>query len=145
MDVPHPRSAKPSAGKGAAPLLRSRKVFGQLVFVILVILSAGLGVLGGYVFIYSSDLPEVHRLENYQPDVMTELFASDGSPIASFALEHRVMVTYSQIPPVMRNAVISIEDRHFESHWGIDVLRIVRAALTRFASERMSSNRWLAR
>ena len=36
------------------------------------------------------------------------------------------MVTYSQIPPVMRNAVISIEDRHFESHWGIDVLRIVQ-------------------
>jgi penicillin-binding protein 1A len=130
MDGPQPPSPKPPQEKGAAPLLRSRKVFGQLVFVILLILSAGLGVLGGYVFIYSSDLPEVHRLENYQPDVMTELFADDGTPIASFALEHRVMLTYGQIPPVMRNAVISIEDRHFESHWGIDVLRIVRAALT---------------
>ena len=130
MDVPPPRSPKPSQGKATAPLLRSRKVFGQLVFVILLILSAGLGVLGGYVFIYSSDLPQVHRLEDYQPDVMTELFADDGAPIASFALEHRVMVNYNQIPPVMRNAVISIEDRHFESHWGIDVLRIVRAALT---------------
>ncbi len=130
MDVPQLRSPKSSRRKGAAPLLRSRKVFGQLVFIILLILSAGLGVLGGYVFIYSSDLPQVRRLENYQPDVMTELFADDGSTLASFALEHRVMVTYNQIPPVMRNAVISIEDRHFESHWGIDVLRIVRAAIT---------------
>jgi penicillin-binding protein 1A len=130
MDVPQLRSPKSSRGKGGVPLLRSRKVFGQLVFIILLILSAGAGVLGGYAFIYSSDLPQVRRLEDYKPDVMTELFADDGAPIASFALEHRVMVTYSEIPPVLRNAVISIEDRHFESHWGIDVLRIVRAALT---------------
>jgi penicillin-binding protein 1A len=130
MDVPQRRPPKSSRGKGAAALLRSRKVFGQLVFIILLILSAGAGVLGGYAFIYSSDLPQVRRLEDFQPDVMTELFADDGTPIASFALEHRVMVTYGQIPPVLRNAVISIEDRHFESHWGIDVLRIVRAAAT---------------
>ncbi|HVB29355.1 MAG TPA: PBP1A family penicillin-binding protein [Terriglobia bacterium] len=130
MDVPQLRPPKPSRGKGAAALLRSRRVFGQIIFIILLILSAGAGVLGGYAFIYSSDLPQVRRLEDYQPDVMTELFADDGAPIASFALEHRVMATYGQIPPVLRNAVISIEDRHFESHWGIDVLRIVRAAAT---------------
>jgi penicillin-binding protein 1A len=128
MDVPQRRSPNSSRGKAAAPVLRSRKVFGQLVFIILLILSAGAGILAGYVFIYSSDLPQVRRLEDYQPDVMTELFADDGTPIATFALQHRVMVTYNQIPPVMRNAVISIEDRHFESHWGIDILSIVRAA-----------------
>ncbi|MEJ2007159.1 MAG: PBP1A family penicillin-binding protein, partial [Acidobacteriota bacterium] len=90
----------------------------------------GAGVLGGLVFVYSSDLPQVHQLENYKPDVMTEVFADDGTPIARFALQHRVMVTYNQIPPVVRNAVISVEDRDFESHWGIDVLGIVRAAIT---------------
>jgi penicillin-binding protein 1A len=130
MDVPQLRSPKRSKSGGTAPLLRSRKFFGQLVFVILVVLSAGAGVVGGLVFVYSSDLPQVRQLENYQPDVMTEVFADDGTPIARFAMEHRVMVTYNQIPPVLRNAVISVEDRHFESHWGIDVLRIVRAAAT---------------
>ncbi|HVB29306.1 MAG TPA: PBP1A family penicillin-binding protein [Terriglobia bacterium] len=130
MDVPQLRPPKRSKGGGAAPLLRSRKFFGQLVFVILVVLSAGAGVLGGLVFVYSSDLPQVRQLEDYRPDVMTEVFADDGTPIARFAMEHRVMVTYNQIPAVLRNAVISIEDRNFESHWGIDVLRIIRAAGT---------------
>ena len=79
---------------------------------------------------YSSDLPQVHELEDYRPDVMTELYANEGTPIGSFALERRVIVTYNQIPPLIRDAVFSIEDRHFESHWGVDVLGIVRAGLT---------------
>jgi penicillin-binding protein 1A len=89
-----------------------------------------MGALAGLVFVYSSDLPQIRELEDYRPDVMTDLYADDGAIIGSFALERRVIVTYSQIPPVMRDAVISIEDRHFENHWGIDVLRIVRAAVT---------------
>ncbi|MGD1103306.1 MAG: PBP1A family penicillin-binding protein [Terriglobia bacterium] len=106
----------------------SRKLFGQFVFLILVLFSAGLGALGGLVFVYSSDLPKVRELEDYRPDVMTEIYADDGTAIGTFALEHRVIVTYNQIPPVLRNAVIAIEDRHFESHWGVDILGIIRAA-----------------
>jgi penicillin-binding protein 1A len=100
------------------------------VFLILLLLSAGVGALAGLVFVYSSDLPQIRELEDYRPDVMTELYADDGTVIGSFALERRVIVTYNQIPPVLRDAVISVEDRHFENHWGIDVLRIVRAAVT---------------
>lgn len=112
------------------PRIRSRRIFGQLVFLSLVLLAAGAGALAGLIFVYSSNLPQVEQLEDYRPDVMTELYADDGTPIGSFALEHRVIVNYDQIPPVVRDAVISIEDRHFENHWGIDVLRIVRAAVT---------------
>lgn len=130
MDGPQTRPPKQKRHAGAVPLLISRTIFGQLVFVILVVFSAGIGVLGGLFFVYSSDLPQVQQLENYRPDVMTEVFADDGTPIARFAMEHRVMVTYNQIPPVMRNAVIAIEDRNFESHWGVDVLRIIKAAAT---------------
>jgi penicillin-binding protein 1A len=108
--------------------ISSRKLFGQFVFLILVLFSAGVGALGGLVFVYSSDLPKVRELEDYRPDVMTEIYADDGTAIGSFALEHRVIVTYNQIPPVLRNAVISIEDKHFESHLGVDVLGILRAA-----------------
>jgi penicillin-binding protein 1A len=111
-------------------LVRSRKIFAQFAYLILVLLSAGLGSLAGLVFVYSSDLPRVEQLEDYRPDVMTELYADDGSVIASFALEHRVIVTYGQIPPVLKDAILSIEDRHFESHWGVDVIRTVRAGLT---------------
>lgn len=107
----------------------SRKIFGQFVFLILVLFAAGVGALGGLVFVYSSDLPKVRELEDYRPDVMTEVYADDGTAIGSFALEHRVIVNYNQIPAVLRNAVIAIEDRHFESHVGVDILGIARAAV----------------
>jgi penicillin-binding protein 1A len=110
------------------PHVSSRKIFGQFVFLILLLLSAGIGALGGLVFVYSSDLPKVRELEDYRPDVMTEIYADDGMAIGTFALQHRVIVTYNQIPPVLRNAVIAIEDRHFESHWGVDIVGIIRAA-----------------
>src|SRR5579862_8752694 len=106
----------------------SRKLFGQFVFLILLLLAVGVGALGGLVFVYSSDLPKVRELEDYRPDVMTEIYADDGTAIGSFALEHRVIVTSNQIPPLMRNAVIAIEDRHFESHLGVDIIGIMRAA-----------------
>jgi penicillin-binding protein 1A len=112
------------------PRVRNRKVIGQLVFLALVLLSAGVGALGGLIFVYSSDLPQIQQLMDYRPDVMTELYADDGTLIGSFALERRVIVTYDQIPSVLRDAILSVEDRNFESHWGIDVIRVVRAAMT---------------
>ena len=110
------------------PPVSSRKLFGQFVFLILLLLAAGIGALGGLVFVYSSDLPKVRELEDYRPDVMTEIYADDGTAIGSFALEHRVIVSSNQIPPVLLNAVISIEDRRFESHLGVDIIGILRAA-----------------
>src|SRR5271154_5806454 len=92
--------------RGPPPPMSSRKLFGQFVFLILVLLSAGVGALAGLVFVYSSDLPKVRELEDYRPDVMTEIFADDGTAFGSFALEHRVIVSSNQISPVLRNAVI---------------------------------------
>jgi len=125
-------TSPPPPQRPSPPKVSSRKVFGQFVFLMLVLFAAGVGALAGLVFVYSSDLPQIRELEDYRPDVMTDLYADDGSIIGSFALERRVIVTYNQIPPVLKDAVISIEDRHFENHWGIDVLRIVRAAVTDF-------------
>jgi penicillin-binding protein 1A len=122
-------STKPGAGE-APPWIVSRRIFGQLVFFTLLLLSMGVGALAGLVFVYSSNLPQVTALEDYRPDVMTELYADDGTNIASFALEHRVILAYNQIPPVLFDAVVSVEDRHFESHWGVDVVRIIRAGAT---------------
>ena len=130
LSITNPPPPPPPPREPGPPRVRSRQFFGQVVFLFLVLLSAGIGALGGLIFVYSSDLPQVRELEDYRPDVMTELYADDGTLIGTFALEHRVIVTYNQIPPVLRDAVISIEDRHFESHWGIDVLRIVRAGIT---------------
>ncbi len=122
------RGPKPGAIEAPSWIV-SRKIFGQLVFFTLLLLSVGVGALAGLIFVHSSNLPQVTALEDYRPDVMTELYADDGTKIASFALEHRVILTYNQIPPVLFNAVVSVEDRHFESHWGVDFVRIIRAGI----------------
>lgn len=108
--------------------LRGRTVIGRVAFALLLLCSILIGSLAGLLFVYSSDLPEVRALENYQPNVVTELYADDGTPVGSFALQRRILLTYDQIPPVLRDAVISAEDQHFFEHWGVDLPRVLQAA-----------------
>jgi penicillin-binding protein 1A len=108
--------------------IRGRTVIGRLAFIILLVCSILLGTVAGLVFVYSSDLPQVRALEDYHPNVVTELYADDGSSVGSFALQRRILLTYDQIPPVLREAVISAEDQHFFEHWGVDLPRVVQAA-----------------
>jgi penicillin-binding protein 1A len=108
--------------------IRGRTVIGRLAFAILLVCSILLGSVAGLIFVYSSDLPQVRALEDYHPNVVTELYADDGSSVGSFALQRRILLTYEQIPPVLRDAIISAEDQHFFEHWGVDLPRVVQAA-----------------
>jgi penicillin-binding protein 1A len=103
-------------------------LLGRLAFAFLVVCSIALGAAVGLLFVYSSDLPEIHALEDYRPIVETELYADDGQLVGTFALQRRVMVTYSQIPKVLKDAILTTEDQHFEQHWGVDFPRVVQAA-----------------
>src|SRR5439155_5358504 len=86
------------------------------------------GAGAGLLFVYASDLPEIHALETYRPNVVTEIYADDGQMVGSFALQRRILMTYEQCPKILYNAVTSIEDQHYEDHWGIDFPRIAGAA-----------------
>ncbi|HEX3849937.1 MAG TPA: transglycosylase domain-containing protein, partial [Polyangiaceae bacterium] len=74
------------------------------------------------------DLPQIGDLENYRPATLTDLYDRNGKLIGSFALERRIVVGYDDFSPTLREAVISIEDKNFESHWGINVFRVAGAA-----------------
>ena len=102
--------------------------FGRIAFAFLLLCAAGLGAAIGLLFVYSSDLPEIRALENYRPDIVTELYADDGQSIGTFALQRRILVTYNQIPKVLKSAILTTEDQHFEEHWGLDFPRILQAA-----------------
>ena len=103
-------------------------VFGRVALTFLVICAACLGAAIGLLFVYSSDLPEIRALENYRPDIVTELYADDGQSIGTFALQRRILLTYNQIPKVLKSAILTTEDQHFEEHWGLDFPRILQAA-----------------
>jgi penicillin-binding protein 1A len=108
-------------------VIQGRNVLARIVFVSLLLLSVAIGALTGLFIVYKSDLPQVQQLEDYRPNVITELYADDGRTIGSFALERRIVVPYEQIPKVLKDAIIATEDQHFEEHWGVDFYGIVRA------------------
>src|SRR6266699_1046937 len=106
-----------------------KRYLGSLVFVFFLCLSIALGATAGVLFVYNSDLPQVNSLEDYHPSLITEVQADDGQVIGSFALERRIIVTWDQIPKLVKDAIISVEDQNFYTHWGIDIYGIARAGL----------------
>ncbi len=98
--------------------------------VALFIVAAMLGILSGVLFAYAGDLPQVSALDNYSPSTITRIWAETGQVIGEFATQRRVVVGYDQINPVLRQAIIATEDAEFDRHFGVNVWRILVAALT---------------
>ncbi len=110
------------------PEFSSRRVATKTTFYALLALSALVGIMAGLLLVFSIDLPQMEDLVRYRPNTTTELYDIHGKVFGSFALERRVVVPYEDFPPVLRQAIISIEDKSFESNWGVNLLRAVGAA-----------------
>ena len=87
-----------------------------------------LGILGGVLFAYAGDLPQVSALDDYSPSTITRVYAANGQVIGEFATQRRIVVGYDDINPVLRQAIIATEDTQFDSHFGVNVWRIFVAA-----------------
>jgi penicillin-binding protein 1A len=101
----------------------------------LVFLAMTTGCLTGLMLVYSVDLPQIADLQRYHPDTTTEVYDAHGRSFGSFALERRVVVPYSSFSPLLREAVISIEDKNFESHWGVNTFRVAGSIYHDLASK----------
>jgi penicillin-binding protein 1A len=98
-------------------------------------LSAGglTGVYAAYQLNYSRTAEAVAALATYRPSVVTRVYADDGKTvIGEFALERRIPLKHDEIPIVMRNAILAVEDTRFYQHNGIDPIRIVGVVLKNF-------------
>jgi penicillin-binding protein 1A len=108
--------------------IAGRKLVGRVLFGLLVLISALVGATAGLLLVYTTDLPQVEALEAYRPSSITELYDDHGRVIGSFALQRRVVASYDDFAPILREALVSIEDKDFYSHSGINFWRIVGAA-----------------
>src|ERR1700686_485626 len=107
--------------------LAGKPLVGRVVFSVLVLTSAFLGIMAGLLIVYSTDLPQISELERYRPSTITELYDDHGTQIGSFALQRRVLASYGDLPKVLRDAILSTEDKTFETHWGINFWRVFGA------------------
>jgi penicillin-binding protein 1A len=104
------------------------KLVGTALFVLLSLIAAAAGAVSGFLLVYSTDLPQVTELEHYRPSTITQLYDDQNRVIGQFALQRRVIDSYNDFPKVLRDALISTEDKEFEQHWGVDVWRVFGAA-----------------
>src|SRR5216117_3873140 len=125
-----------------APPERRRHILRRfwLPAVLLLALAAGglTGIIASYKLNYSRAANEVAALATYRPSVVTRVYADDGETvIGEFALEKRIPLKYDEIPPLMRNAILAVEDARFYDHIGIDPIRIIGATWKNLTSDRV--------
>ena len=81
----------------------------------------------GYAY-FSRNLPELSKLSDYQPPLVSRIYNPDGELIAEYADEHRILAPLNEIPLKLRNAFLAAEDQQFYEHPGINPARIISAA-----------------
>lgn len=105
-----------------------KKLIQRVLFALAVLIAALVGSLAGLFLVYSTDLPQVEELESYRPSSVTEVYDDQGRVIGSFALQRRVVANFNDYPPVLWQALLSIEDKDFYRHSGINIWRTFGAA-----------------
>jgi penicillin-binding protein 1A len=75
------------------------------------------------------NLPDISDLSDYRPKLPLRIFSVEGDLLGEFGEERRNLTPIAEIPKVMTNAVLAIEDARFYQHGGVDYLGVLRAGL----------------
>ncbi len=105
----------------------------RLALWLLGLLAAGLAsvvfVAGVAMVVAYPNLPDISDLADYRPKLPLRVYTADGVLMGEFGEERRNLTPIAEIPKVMKDAVLSIEDARFYQHGGVDYLGILRAGL----------------
>jgi penicillin-binding protein 1A len=128
QDVPGRRSAEPPR----KPLWR-RIVRGVLIWGGALVLLGAI-FLGTAVFMTMRELPSFSSLQSSQNGQMIVVRARDGTELVSLGPSYGQWLSYERIPQIMKDAIVSVEDRRFREHVGIDPVGVARSVMVRAES-----------
>jgi penicillin-binding protein 1A len=145
MSDPDSQPSKSSAARAGrpAPVTRARQVGrtalrgllavggSLLALLVAAVICAAIGLAVAY-----PNMPELSALTDYRPKLPLRVFSSDGVLLGEFGEERRQFTPIQQIPKVMQDAVLAIEDARFYHHGGVDYLGVVRAGLANVGEAR---------
>jgi len=133
-DTPPPppprRPKKTSGGGGFGRFVRRLLAWGLALAV------AGVLALSVAVMFAAQSLPGYHALRTQQQGQMIVVRARDGQELVSLGPSYGKWLPIAQIPLVMQDAMISVEDRRFYQHYGVDPVGIARSLFVRVESGR---------
>ncbi|WP_374710493.1 penicillin-binding protein 1A [Massilia pseudoviolaceinigra] len=87
-----------------------------------------LGLLGYFYGVIVPRVPAIDAVTDYRPKIPLRIYTADNVLIGEFGEEHRDFIPIEQVPPMMKNAVLAIEDTRFYTHGGVDWIRAAGAA-----------------
>ena len=129
-DTPSPEQQRPQE---RAPALTPTGWLVKIAFWTLGIMAAGLlsilMVVGVAMVMAYPNLPDISDLADYKPKLPLRVYTADGQLMGEFGEERRNLTPIKDIPKVMKDAVLSIEDNRFYQHGGVDYLGILRAGI----------------
>lgn len=117
---------------------RNKGGLGRYIFRLFMTLGAwifGIGLLA--ILWFSYDLPDINRLQASSRKASVVVQAIDGSVIGTYGDLYEQAVKVSDLPPYVPQALMSIEDRRFYHHFGVDFIGLVRAAYTNYRANRI--------
>jgi penicillin-binding protein 1A len=79
-------------------------------------------------------LPSLETLTDYRPKIPLRVVSAEGDLLGEFGEERRAVVNISEVPEIMKHAILAAEDERFYSHGGVDYLSVLRAAVSNLAS-----------
>lgn len=115
--------------KTAGRLIRRARIPSEIWFVLLFLLTAGVGLAVGAWRNLCADCPSIAQIYTYEPRQTSKLYARDSTLVWEFGDERRTLVSLESLPAHVPQAFIAIEDRRFYSHNGLDWRGIARAGL----------------
>jgi penicillin-binding protein 1A len=133
MNSINPAAPRPALSRLDKPPVLKRRHFLRrfwLPAVLLLAIAAGglTGMITASQINTSRAAQEVASLATYRPSEVTRIYADDGETvIGEFALEKRIPLKYEEIPQLLKNSILAIEDARFYDHIGIDPIRIIGA------------------
>lgn len=121
------QSTKKGTGKDRKGLITRILLIG--LSLICVAFLAGVGLF----WFYAKDAPALTD-EKLDATVSSKLYTKDGELFEDLGAEKREKISANELPKTLEDAIVSVEDRRFYKHIGVDPVRIIGAALSNFTS-----------
>lgn len=96
-----------------------------------------LGLLIGGYYAIVSDLPPAESISFFAPPISTKVYDDQGEIVSQFFIERRELTSLDRVPVYLKDGFISIEDKRFYSHWGVDILRFFKSFLINIVNMRI--------
>jgi penicillin-binding protein 1A len=134
--LPLEKTAAPAEPKDTRAV---RRVLDQRPLIIILLIIAGVStVCIGTVLAWFLSLPDIRSVADYRPEVATLVLDRRGRPIDAIAHQFRIVIPYSEMPPLLPRAFVAAEDSRFWEHTGLDGWSITRAAVNNLLAGRRS-------